>query len=118
MEDIKESIKALKNALGVEKDSELSEALEISYSAIDAWKRRGKLPDKYEKYIHNVTGNGNISFSGSGNTVSGNNTASSSQATNYNEEIKEVFDLLQEYGSPKMIKELKDRLLQIKALHG
>ncbi len=51
MSDIKESINALKKAFDVEKDSELTDILKISYSAIDAWKRRGKLPSKYEKYI-------------------------------------------------------------------
>lgn len=51
MDDIKESINALKQAFNVQKDTELCDQLNISYSAIDAWKRRGKLPDKYEKYI-------------------------------------------------------------------
>jgi antitoxin component HigA of HigAB toxin-antitoxin module len=53
MEKFKEDLKALKQALNVDKDNELCEILDITYSAIDGWKRRKKLPIKYEKYIHN-----------------------------------------------------------------
>jgi hypothetical protein len=125
MKDIKEDIEALKKALRVKKDTELTETLGISYSAIDAWKRRGKLPEKYKKYIHNVDGNNNmiaeadnaIMISGKGNMVSGSKN-SYSQGSSYNDDIQEICELLQEYGSPKMIKDIKEKLLQIKALHG
>ncbi|WP_324172016.1 hypothetical protein [Sulfurimonas sp.] len=53
MEKFKEDFKALKQALNVDKDNELCKILNITYSAIDGWKRRKKLPIKYEKYIYN-----------------------------------------------------------------
>lgn len=54
VEDVKDQIEALKEAFGVDKDIDLTKALNISYSAIDAWKRRGKVPTKYDKFIQNV----------------------------------------------------------------
>jgi uncharacterized protein YjcR len=140
MNNVNEIIDRMRLVTNTDTYADLADTLGVALTTINNWKRRGEVPEKNilkcihltnttkeyllfgikraENTSHIVNGNGNISFSGSGNNVSGNNTASSSQATNYNEEIKEVFDLLQEYGSPKMIKELKDRLLQIKALHG
>jgi len=140
MNEINKILDRMKIAFNVSTYAEVAHKLGMSPSTLDTWKRRKEIPEvhilkcvhltgydenfikygtkKAENSSHIVNGNGNISFSGSGNTVSGNNTASSAQTINHNDEIKEVFDLLQEYGSPKMIKELKDRLLQIKALHG
>lgn len=87
----------------------------VKFKILDAIDKHSK---NTSKSLHTIIGNGNISFSGNNNDVSGNTTGVSSQTTNYSDDIKEISDLLQEYGSPKMIKELKDRLLQIKALHG
>lgn len=123
MEDIKKSIKALKMALDVEKDSELCDALKISYSAIDAWKRRGKLPAKYEKYIHSdkknssntvVNGNNNVTTSGHGNTVK---TSFAKQTHEITPQIQDICQLLQEYASPKFLNDLQEKLLKIKELH-
>lgn len=64
MSEIKDDLEELKKVFKATSDKELSEIIGISYAAIDAWKRRKKIPEKYNKYIHNVyakniSGNGN-----------------------------------------------------------
>ena len=54
MENFKEDLIALKMALKAKNDTQLAYILKISYSAIDGWKRRKKLPSKYNKYIQSV----------------------------------------------------------------
>jgi|GEM_PF-2903919 len=44
-------------------------------------------------------------------------TNTSPQIIDYSDDTLEICNVLQEYGSAKMIKELKIKLLQIKALH-
>lgn len=56
-EEFKNELEALRLALNVKNDTQLSEKLEISYSAIDAWKRRSTIPKKYKKYIQNKEDN-------------------------------------------------------------
>lgn len=57
MNDFKEDLDKLKKYYNARNFRHLSEILEISYSAIDAWKRREKIPDKYHKFIHNNSKN-------------------------------------------------------------
>ncbi len=51
MNTFKEDLKKLKNYFNARNFKHLSEILEISYAAIDAWKRRKSLPVKYKKHI-------------------------------------------------------------------
>ena len=51
MENFEQDLKDLKEAVNAKNDMELASILKISYSAIDAWKRRKSLPIKYKKHI-------------------------------------------------------------------
>jgi len=51
MENFEQDLKDLKEAVSAKNDMELASILKISYSAIDAWKRRKSLPVKYKKHI-------------------------------------------------------------------
>lgn len=53
-----------------------------------------------------------------GNNVASSTIAAASQEIDLDDDTQELCQLLQEYGSPKMKRELKEKLLQIKALHG
>ncbi|MGB7402121.1 MAG: hypothetical protein WA916_06050 [Arcobacter sp.] len=54
MEELFENqLNALRMVFEVKNDKQLAEKLEVSYSAIDAWKRRKSIPKKYNKYIQN-----------------------------------------------------------------
>ena len=50
-EEFKNELESLRLALDAKNDTQLAEKLKISYSAIDAWKRRKSIPKKYQKYI-------------------------------------------------------------------
>lgn len=47
MGDVAGEIEAMKVALGVELDRELAQELQIDASAVAAWRRRQKVPEKY-----------------------------------------------------------------------
>jgi len=53
MNTFKEDLDKLKNYFNARNYKHLSEILEISYAAIDAWKRREQIPLKYHKFIQN-----------------------------------------------------------------
>ena len=48
-------VKKIKTAYELETNSELAERLEITPSAIDAWNRYKKIPEKYQYYYNNST---------------------------------------------------------------
>ena len=103
----------LKKNLDISYDKQLAEILGTSKEALDKWIVRDKIPDKIiNKIGQNVIGNNNISVTGKNNSIS---SVSSGVA---NDEIDEIASLLREYASPKFIKDLREKLLQIKALHG
>lgn len=56
-----------------------------------------------------ITGNGNIQTSGNSNVI-GNGNAKPKQ-------LQELFDLIEEYATPRMINELKTKLRKIKEVH-
>lgn len=58
-QDFKEQLNALKSKFNAKNDKELSEKLNISYSAIDAWKRRKTIPQKYVKFIFQESSDNN-----------------------------------------------------------
>lgn len=60
-----------------------------------------------------VTGNNNITTSGSGNTISGFNKTHKETTS----QIHEISKLLQEYASQKFLNDLQEKLLKIKELH-
>ena len=102
---------SLKKEFNVSYDKELADLLGSSKEALDKWVVRNKIPDRIMNQIgHNVIGNDNISISGSNNYVN-------KPLKNFDNDIIEICQLLQEYGTQKMKQEIKDKLLQIKALH-
>ncbi|WP_139220941.1 hypothetical protein [Methylobacterium brachiatum] len=48
MSDVEAEINAMKMRLGVELDRDLAEELKIVPTSVAAWRRRGKVPDKYK----------------------------------------------------------------------
>ena len=104
-------------------------ALYLGYAGTTAnnWYKSGfnykvkfKILEAINKTSKNTSMNSNFVMGNNNTSVSGNNNLvnKSTQTLKYDDDIKEISELLHEYGSPKMIKELKDKLLQIKALHG
>jgi len=61
-----------------------------------------------------VTGNNNITTSGSANTI---NTSFAKQSNETTPQIQDIARLLQEYASPKFLNDLQEKLLKIKELH-
>ena len=102
----------LKKEYNVLYDKELAEILKTSKEALDKWVVLNKIPDKIINRIgQKVTGDNNIS-------IYGNNNKIKNFTDKFDDDIIEICQLLHEYGTPKIKQELKDKLLQIKALHG
>lgn len=117
---------------GFKTKKNLAKWLKIDASAISQWKRTGNIPKNHlnkieniifseeksqvvnENQSQNVTGNNIVSVHGTNNSVSHSNNAVNGE---YSNDIQEICSLLQEYGSPKMMKDLKSKLLKIKKLH-
>jgi len=141
MNNFREIMDRLRQYYDVKSDKKVAEKLGINYNTVKTWSGRKTIPIKTllnsiqnesidtnwllygskgtEKTSQIINGDNNISFSGSGNTVSDvQSSYNVKPESNYTDEIKEICELLQEYGSPKMIKDLKEKLLQIKELHG
>jgi len=73
-ENIKIVIAKLKKVFNVKTQKQLAEALGISHAAIDSWKNRKELPNRYKRYLndidskkidqlqigHKIIGNGNF----------------------------------------------------------
>lgn len=54
-----------------------------------------------------ITGDNNIQITGKNNVIS----------NNQDYEYKEIFELIKEYATPKMIKDMKEKLLKIKEIY-
>ena len=99
--DIKNAIEELKNFFNVKTNKELADALGVTQSAIDAWKNRGNLPAKYEKYLHDIniqkTGHKVI---GNGNYVGVKNFIINEKLSTLNEDDIQLIENLKKL-SPK-----------------
>lgn len=107
----RERLNEIKNLFGLKTDNELSEFLGTNKLNIDSWVKRDKIPEKWELIIRQkpytnsiVSGNNNIQITGKNNTISN---------TQY-QEYNELFELIKEYATPKMIKDIREKLLKIK----
>ncbi len=130
----------LKLFYDLKSDKKVAEKLGVNYNTVKSWSNRGSIPTKtllksiqnetinidwllldgkYSKSSHPVNGKDIVSINGSGNSVGNISKSINYEISNkpYNDEINEIAKLLQEYGYPKMIKDLKEKLYQIKALH-
>ncbi len=136
MNKAKAILDRMRIAFNVETYKQLSDELGVSANTLDTWKRRESVPEQHilrciqmtglnEQYLryghtpdnkHTIQGNHNISINGVGNSI-GNNVNNSSHL-GINSDIDEIYELLLEYGTPKLIKELKEKLYQLKELHG
>ena len=98
---IKNAIEELKNFFNVKTHKELADALGVTQSAIDAWKNRGNLPAKYEKYLHDIniqkTGHKVI---GNGNYVGVKNFIINEKLSTLNEDDIQLIENLKKL-SPK-----------------
>ncbi len=109
----RERLDNIKAMLGVKTDAELSVLLKTKKSNIDSWIKRDKIPEKWELFIRQmpytniINGNENIQISGQHNIIS----------NNANTEYEELFELIKEYATPKMIKDFKEKLLKIKEIN-
>ncbi|TRD22538.1 hypothetical protein [Palleronia caenipelagi] len=52
MDDVEETITALKALYSVQTDTDLAAALQLGKSAIGAWRRRGRVPNRYQPAHH------------------------------------------------------------------
>ncbi len=139
MSNVNEVIDRMRIVTNTQTYADLANKLGVALTTINNWKRRGEVPEinilkcihltnttkeyllhgvKKNDNSHIVNGNHNVSISGTGNTIGNNVNNIGNQEPIIDYELKEVCQLLHDYGSPKMIKELKSKLLQIKALHG
>lgn len=100
----REKLNEIKDLLDLKSDNELSDFLQTNKSNIDSWVKRNKIPEKWQIEI----GKNIVLISGKNNTVSNARTS----------EHSELFDLIQNYATPKLIQEFKQKLLKIKAIHG
>lgn len=92
-------------------DEELAKKLNIPKETINSWVKRNKLPEKWELKIGqmnnlNISGNENIQISGHMNTV----------GHDKNKNHNELFSLIENYATPKLIEEFTQKLLKIKAV--
>lgn len=109
----REKLNEIKDLLDLKSDNELSDFLQTNKSNIDSWVKRNKIPEKWQIEIGHILGQNAIGknialISGKNNTVSNARTS----------EHSELFDLIQNYATPKLIQEFKQKLLKIKAIHG
>lgn len=99
----------LKDLWGLRTDEELANKLNIPKNTINTWIRRGSIPEKWELKIiqmndKSIVGNSNIQVIGHKNSV--NSTS--------NQKYSELFELIEQYATPKLIEEFKFKLLKIK----
>ncbi|CUV65199.1 hypothetical protein BN3087_220016 [Sulfurovum sp. enrichment culture clone C5] len=90
-------------------DEELAMRLKTNKLNIDSWIKRNKLPEKWElkigqMYEQHIYGHKNIQISGDMNIV-GHNT---------NKKHNELFYLIENYATPRLIEEFTEKLLKIK----
>lgn len=106
----REKIDEIKQLWGLKTDDELAKKLEISKETINSWLKRDKIPEKWELKIgqmnNNITGNHNIVTSGANNVVS--------THSGNNPQMTELCRLIEQYATPKLIDEFKEKLLKIK----
>ncbi|MDD3467902.1 MAG: helix-turn-helix domain-containing protein [Campylobacterales bacterium] len=109
--EAREKLDKIKVEWGLKTDDELANKLGIPKNTLNTWIRRKNIPEKWELKIgqmNTIVGNGNIHISGKGNSV---NTAPQSKS-----EYRELFALIEEYATPKLIEEFKVKLLKIKEI--
>jgi hypothetical protein len=119
----------IKEVMGFSKEKELADFFDISAQNLSTVKQRGTIP--YEKIINKSLNNYNLEYiffgagrrkppalniSGNGhNTNIGNNNSISNGLTDAGIDY-DLLMLLRDYGTPKMIEELKTKLIKIKEL--
>lgn len=110
----RERLDNIKAMLGVKTDAELSVLLKTKKSNIDSWIKRDKIPEKWELFIRQIPykssvaiGDHNVQITGEGNIVSG----------VVDTQYAELFELIKNYATPKIIKDLKEKLLKIKEIY-
>lgn len=106
--DAREKLDELKNLWGLRTDEELAEKLDIPKNTINTWVRRKNIPEKWELKIgqmNHISGNNNIQVSGNANAINGASSHS---------KYAELFSLIENYATPKLIEEFTAKLLKIK----
>ena len=110
----RERLDEIKKQLDVKTDAELAEILDTNKLNIDSWVKRNKIPEKWELFIRQIPykssvaiGDHNVQITGEGNIVSG----------VVDTQYAELFELIKNYATPKIIKDLKEKLLKIKEIY-
>lgn len=111
----REKLDEIKRVLNIKTDAELSMCLGTNKSNIDSWVKRNKIPAKWELAMGqksdflNIAGNNNVQILGNNNPI----LRRSFEESDYDE----LFQLIKQYATPKIIGELKEKLLRIKKIH-
>ncbi|MCI6988721.1 MAG: helix-turn-helix domain containing protein [Campylobacter sp.] len=129
--DVTETLNKLKQAYNVDTMRELSKIMGVSITTFNTWRNRKNIPKKYllecsrltkcsyewllgdnEKKMasQNIIGDHNIQINGKNNNITTLNTAQ-------NQQYAELFELIKNYATPKMLIDLKNKLLKIKELY-
>ncbi|PID91796.1 MAG: hypothetical protein CSA96_06885 [Bacteroidetes bacterium] len=121
-------LKNMKKAYKCHNMDDLAEIMQVSKTTFGTWRNRKKIPKKYilecsqmtkvdyeclldeDKYDKSqlILGNNNIQ------TLGNNNTIKTQQSTS---EYQNLFKLIEEYATPKLIREFEEKLLKIRKAH-
>lgn len=108
----KEIFNRIKMVMGFKQEKELANFLEMSPQSLGTVKKRGTIP--WEKIIEKSSENYSLDyiFLGIGNV----NTKEGYilERTLDNTKVKEVFSLIENYASPKILDDLEEKLLKLK----
>lgn len=117
----RERLNEIKKAFNLKTDKELSEFIKTEKHNIDSWVRRNKIPKEWDRILDNILqknitfnttnhikGDGNINIVGKNNAIN----------STYKPDFQELFYLIENYATPKIINDLKEKLLKIKELDG
>lgn len=113
---------ALREKTGAKNDKEMCEILEIPYPTLSRWKSEDSIPPKklfefMEKYGVDISNSFNkVGNNSNLNVGDGANQNINSNLKAKNAEIAEIVELLNNYSTPKLLAEIKEKLLKIKAV--
>ncbi|WP_169976026.1 helix-turn-helix domain-containing protein [Campylobacter sp. RM16191] len=145
--DVTKVLNNIKEAYKARNMEELANKMGVSISTFNSWRNRKNIPKKYilecsrltnydyewllhdnNKYAKNtfISGDRNVyigndtKINGSGiigSSISNSHIVGSIMPNQTKPEYAELYDLIKDYATPKIIQEFKERLLKIKAAH-
>lgn len=127
--NVTQVLNRLKKAYKCANMQELADRLGVAKSTFSSWRKRKVIPDKYIQKCSRlanidydwllgkttvdtsqvIIGDNNIQTKGNQNLIHGIATKGKYQ---------ELFRLIEEYATPKLIEEFRNKLLKIKEIHG